>query len=378
MRYPSLSVAQSTYTVPVMSSMVGYDSDPTFEFLTDDVLSGTSTTDLNMASSSYQGQGQTPDLLNSGYMPMETGIYTSGMMNNFFSPDLSWQNRVLTPPPEDYVQEILPHSFLSAQDYEPEPYQGDRNLAAFGTNVTPKSPSYRVAQRSPVQPRPIRSASERSDSSGEHATVHVEAPALRDDTVDKVKARSDPLYDTKADKDGWYHCPMFIEAKCAHKPTKQRCIYNKYLDSHLRPYRCKFADRPECEDARFSSNACLFRHEREAHGLHNHGLNPFLCKFPDCDRARDGNGFPRRWNQRDHMKRVHDYVEEDSPRDRTTTPDQPKRRKVPDTLTSTPMKRTGSSALARAQAIAGATVQPRYYGRTVSQARYSTPCMYAG
>ncbi|EXJ90859.1 hypothetical protein A1O1_03964 [Capronia coronata CBS 617.96] len=209
--------------------------------------------------------------------------------------------------------------------------------------------------------------------------MSLEVPLPKDEAVDKVKARSDPLYGAKADRNGWYHCPMFSQSKCAHKPTKQRCIYNKYLDSHLRPYRCKFADRPECEDARFSSNACLFRHEREAHGLHNHGLNPFLCKFPDCDRARDGNGFPRRWNQRDHMKRVHDYIEEDSPRDRPTVPDPSKRRKGPATApTSTPMRRTGSSALARAQAMAGATVNPKHYSPTVSQARYNTPYMYTG
>lgn len=109
-----------------------------------------------------------------------------------------------------------------------------------------------------------------------------------------------------------------------------------------------------------------------------------MCKFADCDRARDGNGFPRRWNQRDHMKRVHDYVEEDSPKDRSTIPDQAKRRKipgvpgVPGVPTSAPMKRSNSSAHAKAQAIAGAAITSRYYGRTVSQARYGAPCMYTG
>lgn len=58
----------------------------------------------------------------------------------------------------------------------------------------------------------------------------------------------------------------------------------------------------------FSSNACLFRHEREAHGLHGHGDNPHLCLFEGCDRSVPGNGFPRRWNLFDHMRRVHDYT----------------------------------------------------------------------
>ena len=79
---------------------------------------------------------------------------------------------------------------------------------------------------------------------------------------------------------------------------------SKYLDSHLRPYRCK---DEKCASLEFSSNACLFRHEREAHGMHGHGDNPYPCHFRDCDRAKPGQGFPRRWNLWDHMKRVHDY-----------------------------------------------------------------------
>ena len=33
-----------------------------------------------------------------------------------------------------------------------------------------------------------------------------------------------------------------------------------------------------------------------------------MCTYEDCDRSNVGNGFPRRWNLRDHMKRVHDYT----------------------------------------------------------------------
>ena len=82
-------------------------------------------------------------------------------------------------------------------------------------------------------------------------------------------------------------------------------MYSKHLDSHLKPYRCKI---PACVDLQFSSTACLLRHEREAHGMHGHGEKPHLCTFPECDRSVAGNGFPRRWNLFDHMKRVHDYT----------------------------------------------------------------------
>jgi len=99
----------------------------------------------------------------------------------------------------------------------------------------------------------------------------------------------------------------------------------------------------ECKDLQFSSNACLFRHEREAHGMHNHGMNPYLCEFPDCERARPDNGFPRRWNQRDHMKRVHDYEpSETSVSAGDNAPGDTKRRKGSGALASAPMKRSTS------------------------------------
>lgn len=78
--------------------------------------------------------------------------------------------------------------------------------------------------------------------------------------------------------------------------------YSKFVDSHLKPYRCKVT---ACENARFSSTACLLRHEREAHAMHGHGEKPFLCTYEGCDRGLPGNGFPRHWNLCDHMKRVH-------------------------------------------------------------------------
>lgn len=70
----------------------------------------------------------------------------------------------------------------------------------------------------------------------------------------------------------------------------------------MKPYRCK---NISCENARFSSTACLLRHEREAHAMHGHGDKPYLCPHPECDRAHPGFGFPRQWNLKDHMRRVH-------------------------------------------------------------------------
>jgi hypothetical protein len=138
-------------------------------------------------------------------------------------------------------------------------------------------------------------------------------------------ARTHYLYhNVTPQADGLYHCPWENkpEANCQHRPEKLKCNYeydpfpspcllfnanhsvcaSKFVDSHLKPYKCKV---PACKDLQFSSTACLLRHEREAHAMHGHGDKPFLCTYEGCERGVTGNGFPRHWNLRDHMKRVH-------------------------------------------------------------------------
>ncbi|CAP68648.1 uncharacterized protein PODANS_7_6190 [Podospora anserina S mat+] len=102
--------------------------------------------------------------------------------------------------------------------------------------------------------------------------------------------------------DGLFHCPWEGQPSCNHKPEKLKCNYDKFVDSHLKPYRCKVEG---CQNARFSSTACLLRHEREAHAMHGHGEKPYLCTYEGCERSVAGHGFPRQWNLRDHMRRVH-------------------------------------------------------------------------
>ncbi|KAF2220898.1 hypothetical protein BDZ85DRAFT_265950 [Elsinoe ampelina] len=113
--------------------------------------------------------------------------------------------------------------------------------------------------------------------------------------------RTHPHYTAKPKQDGMYHCPF---DDCAHQPTPLKCNYDKFIDSHIKPFRCRNA---HCSEQQFSSTACLLRHEREAHGLHGHGERPNLCQYQDCDRARPGNGFPRHYNLMDHMRRVHGH-----------------------------------------------------------------------
>ncbi|KAF2817653.1 uncharacterized protein BDZ99DRAFT_405449 [Mytilinidion resinicola] len=130
-------------------------------------------------------------------------------------------------------------------------------------------------------------------------------------------ARTHPLYQAQPKEDELYHCPNEGQAGCTHKPTKLKCNYDKYVDSHLRPFRCKVKT---CVGVRFSSTACLLRHEREAHGMHGHGSKPHLCTYQDCERSVPGHGFPRRYNLFDHMKRVHDYTGSTSPSENVSPP----------------------------------------------------------
>ena len=39
--------------------------------------------------------------------------------------------------------------------------------------------------------------------------------------------------------------------------------------------------------------------------MHGHGEKPYLCTYEGCERSQPGHGFPRQWNLRDHMRRVH-------------------------------------------------------------------------
>lgn len=121
--------------------------------------------------------------------------------------------------------------------------------------------------------------------------------------------------------------------------------------------------------------------------MHGHGANPHLCHFQGCDRAAPGNGFPRRWNLHDHMKRVHNYTASD----RSSSPEQSPRlagkkkentggirkRKGPSfaaaaTVTSVAMKRvrsisSGSSSGASKPPVAPSVSRKQTRGTSIGQ-----------
>ena len=68
---------------------------------------------------------------------------------------------------------------------------------------------------------------------------------------------------------------------------------------------------PQCE-------AQHLKHLTEKNPQHMmQDVKPYLCPFTDCDRSFIGQGFPRRWNLHDHMKRVHGFDPADTGRQKS-------------------------------------------------------------
>ncbi|TGO48693.1 hypothetical protein BCON_0232g00010 [Botryotinia convoluta] len=228
------------------------------------------------------------------------------------SPDM-WETALLesskphTPIAEDSW--ALPPQMMSSTnsplDYSPTEGRSPRYVQGLPDFVD--SPPYKIGDRTIRKPMGPRASKVASDTNSRRVlgTETEESFKLmgRSSLDADNSARDHHLYhNVTTQSDGLYHCPWEGNASCQHKPEKLKCNYDKFVDSHLKPYRCKIA---ACADNKFSSTACLLRHEREAHAMHGHGDKPFLCKYDGCERGVTGNGFPRRWNLYDHMKRVH-------------------------------------------------------------------------
>ena len=88
--------------------------------------------------------------------------------------------------------------------------------------------------------------------------------------------------------------------------------------------------------------------------MHGHGAKPHLCYFKNCERAQEDNGFPRRWNLFDHMKRVHDFAGTESS-GKSDSPSPPssglqdfsKKKRTPSPTSGAFTKRPKPNALAR-------------------------------
>ena len=78
--------------------------------------------------------------------------------------------------------------------------------------------------------------------------------------------------------------------------------HSKHMDKHDRPYKCT---APGCEKLLgFTYSGGLLRHEREVHKMHGGTKAPLYCPYTGCKRS-SGDGFTRRENLSEHIRRVH-------------------------------------------------------------------------
>jgi hypothetical protein len=74
------------------------------------------------------------------------------------------------------------------------------------------------------------------------------------------------------------------------------------MDKHDRPYRC---DRSECSKLQgFTYSGGLLRHQREVHKMHGGTGKKLFCPEQTCKRS-GGEGFTRKENLQEHLRRVH-------------------------------------------------------------------------
>ncbi|GAM87856.1 hypothetical protein ANO11243_058840 [Dothideomycetidae sp. 11243] len=216
---------------------------------------------------------------------------------------------------DSYMNESLftddPNQNRSYPDIPPRGHQDPYQPLAtpYSPQLPPAVPAIEQCGHGPWQPIEPRPSHHRrpSVSSVASASQSSAGKSSRSRPAEHSGVREHPYYQACAHTDGLYYCPYTTTENCNHKPTKLKCNYDKYIDSHIKPFRCR-SDQ-ECGILQFSSTACLLRHEREAHGMHGHGARPYLCQYPACERAEAGKGFPRHYNLMDHMRRVHGHEE---------------------------------------------------------------------
>ncbi|KAA8575299.1 hypothetical protein EYC84_004475 [Monilinia fructicola] len=281
-QYPGDELAGNDYQVPATS---GFQQPPTLSLTTGgfDMFPSshglpTSMTAASSTISSYIHSAQ------------DSVLFDSSIMG---SPEM-WDAALL--------ESSKPHTPISEEWTLPPQMMSSTNSPLDYSPTEGRSP--RII-RKPMGPRASKVASDTNARRVPGTEVPEESFKLmgRSSLDADNSARDHQLYhNVTTHSDGLYHCPWEGTSACQHKPEKLKCNYDKFVDSHLKPYRCKI---PACADNKFSSTACLLRHEREAHAMHGHGDKPFLCKYDGCERGVTGNGFPRRWNLYDHMKRVH-------------------------------------------------------------------------
>ena len=88
------------------------------------------------------------------------------------------------------------------------------------------------------------------------------------------------------------------------------------MDKHTRPYTC---EEEGCENRGFTYSGGLHRHQREVHNQHGGPKARCMCPYQDCKRST-GQGFSRRENLLEHIRRVHRDVSTENARSQVEEP----------------------------------------------------------
>ncbi|EXJ54636.1 hypothetical protein A1O7_09977 [Cladophialophora yegresii CBS 114405] len=131
------------------------------------------------------------------------------------------------------------------------------------------------------------------------------------------------------------HGQMFcdhVNCRGKNSPTFKRvCEWNKHMDRHERPYKCRESG---CElNPGFTYSGGLLRHQREVHKMHLSTKQPLFCPFPNCNRS-SGTGFTRKENLEEHKRRRHLEELSDHEAEATEEPPAAKRRRISSTATA--------------------------------------------
>lgn len=142
---------------------------------------------------------------------------------------------------------------------------------------------------------------------------HAHVPAPRN-TIETYSAR--PEREPPRNENGDIICQ---HEACVGKNEifRRPCEWNKHMDKHERPYKC---NEPTCEqNPGFTYSGGLLRHMRE---VHKKGVGParrpLYCPHANCIRST-GEGFTRRENLEEHLRRRHSYTGHYSPPPQSTS-----------------------------------------------------------
>lgn len=126
------------------------------------------------------------------------------------------------------------------------------------------------------------------------------APSLSETPV-KIQGAFRRNRSPPRNENGQMYCDH-INCRGKNQTFKRVCEWNKHMDRHERPYKCREAG---CElNPGFTYSGGLLRHQREVHKMHLSTKQPLFCPFPNCNRS-SGTGFTRKENLEEHKRRRH-------------------------------------------------------------------------